>query len=349
MSSFRGVRLEPERRFTGLVPGPPGRPRPLSRTAKTLRFLNGCLPIALRRALPEAAACARISHDRHFPVDPCRRAAAIPPALLNVCFVLAVINISSFPAAYLVALVDLRCGRPRHSDRFRQRLGRRPAGARWLTRRRPMTGISRSRSRSRCSARISSAILPGTIRRRSCSSRPLLAHFPYAVAFIGWVAVSFLPYLAVMRAIVGRPFGLSAGAGCSDGVQQCAGRAERISYRRADRRHALSDAGTAGAGRDLSRAADLQAAIRLAVSAGADRGVALDGVLHRRVSRWRWPFASWLAFGTESWQAFFHWMPMFSQAFLTEGKAPWWKLQSLFALVRISAAPNSWLDIPLDR
>ncbi len=45
-------------------------------------------------------------------------------------------------------------------------------------------------------------------------------------------------------------------------------------------------------------------------------------------------FASWLAFGTESWQAFFHWMPMFSQAFLTEGKAPWWKMQSLFALVR---------------
>jgi hypothetical protein len=34
-------------------------------------------------------------------------------------------------------------------------------------------------------------------------------------------------------------------------------------------------------------------------------------------------FASWLAFGTESWQAFFHWMPMFSQAFLSEEKAPW--------------------------
>jgi hypothetical protein len=45
-------------------------------------------------------------------------------------------------------------------------------------------------------------------------------------------------------------------------------------------------------------------------------------------------FASWLAFGTESWQAFFHWMPVFSQAVLTEGKATWWKLQSLFSLVR---------------
>jgi len=43
---------------------------------------------------------------------------------------------------------------------------------------------------------------------------------------------------------------------------------------------------------------------------------------------------SWLAFGTESWQAFFHWIPMFSQAFLTEGRAPWFKMQSIFALVR---------------
>jgi len=43
---------------------------------------------------------------------------------------------------------------------------------------------------------------------------------------------------------------------------------------------------------------------------------------------------SWLAFGTESWLAFFHWMPRFSQAFLTEGKATWWKLQSIFSLVR---------------
>jgi hypothetical protein len=53
---------------------------------------------------------------------------------------------------------------------------------------------------------------------------------------------------------------------------------------------------------------------------------------------------SWLAFGTESWQAFFHWMPMFSQAFLTEGKAPWWKIQSIFALVRYfgGSEPLGW-------
>ena len=35
----------------------------------------------------------------------------------------------------------------------------------------------------------------------------LLALFPYGMAFLSWAAVSFVPYLAVMRAIVGRNFG----------------------------------------------------------------------------------------------------------------------------------------------
>jgi Glycosyltransferase family 87 len=43
---------------------------------------------------------------------------------------------------------------------------------------------------------------------------------------------------------------------------------------------------------------------------------------------------SWLAFGTESWLAFFHWLPRSSQAILTESKATWWKLQSIYSMVR---------------
>src|SRR5262249_61582037 len=35
-----------------------------------------------------------------------------------------------------------------------------------------------------------------------------LAQFPYAVAFAGWMAISVVPYVAVIRGIVGRPFGL---------------------------------------------------------------------------------------------------------------------------------------------
>ena len=32
----------------------------------------------------------------------------------------------------------------------------------------------------------------------------LLAQFPYTAAFMGWAAVSLVPYLVMMRAIVGR-------------------------------------------------------------------------------------------------------------------------------------------------
>jgi arabinofuranan 3-O-arabinosyltransferase len=51
---------------------------------------------------------------------------------------------------------------------------------------------------------------------------------------------------------------------------------------------------------------------------------------------------SWLAFGTESWQAFVHWMPMFNQAFLVEGRAPWGKMQSIFALTRYFDGPDAF-------
>ena len=54
---------------------------------------------------------------------------------------------------------------------------------------------------------------------------------------------------------------------------------------------------------------------------------------------------SWLAFGSDSWHAFFHWMPAFSQAAFTDGLATWFKLQSMFGLVRFfgGSEPLAWL------
>ena len=40
----------------------------------------------------------------------------------------------------------------------------------------------------------------------------LLALFPYGISYVGWALVSLLPYLAIMRALVGRPFGWLLGA-----------------------------------------------------------------------------------------------------------------------------------------
>jgi arabinofuranan 3-O-arabinosyltransferase len=45
--------------------------------------------------------------------------------------------------------------------------------------------------------------------------------------------------------------------------------------------------------------------------------------------------ASWLVFGSASWQAFFHWMPITSHVVLGEGRADFGRLQSLFGLVRV--------------
>ncbi len=43
---------------------------------------------------------------------------------------------------------------------------------------------------------------------------------------------------------------------------------------------------------------------------------------------------SWFAFGSASWEAFVHWMPITGRVVLTEGGADWSRLQSLFGLVR---------------
>lgn len=43
---------------------------------------------------------------------------------------------------------------------------------------------------------------------------------------------------------------------------------------------------------------------------------------------------SWLAFGTETWMAFFHWLPRASQAFLSDGFAEFGKMQSILSFTR---------------
>jgi arabinofuranan 3-O-arabinosyltransferase len=55
-------------------------------------------------------------------------------------------------------------------------------------------------------------------------------------------------------------------------------------------------------------------------------------------------FLSWLAFGFASWEAFFHWLPITSKTFLSEGQANFGKLQSLYGLVRAlhGSEPLAW-------
>jgi arabinofuranan 3-O-arabinosyltransferase len=161
-----------------------------------------------------------------------------------------------------------------------------------------------------------------------------LAQFPYAVAFVGWVLVSLVPYLAMMRAIVGRTFGLVLAVGfplvLNNGVVG---------------QNGFLTAALIGGTLYLMPIRPVLAGICLGLLSYKPQYGLLFPLVLIAASQWTvfftaaivavaMAFASWLAFGTESWQAFFHWMPMFSQAFLTEGRATFWKLQSLFALVR---------------
>ena len=53
---------------------------------------------------------------------------------------------------------------------------------------------------------------------------------------------------------------------------------------------------------------------------------------------------SWLAFGSASWEAFVHWAPLSSRALIDEGALDWYRLQSVFALVRAhgGSEPLAW-------
>ena len=172
----------------------------------------------------------------------------------------------------------------------------------------------------------------------------LLAQLPYQLAFIGWVAVSFLPFLVAMRAIVGRDFGyLLALAIPMVFTNALVGQ------------NGFLTAALIGGTLYLIPIRPVLAGICLGLLTYKPQYGLLFPIALIAAGHWRvfisaavtavvLAAASWLAFGIESWLAFFQWMPKFSQVFLTEGKAPWWKLQSIFSLVRYfgGSEPLGW-------
>jgi arabinofuranan 3-O-arabinosyltransferase len=172
----------------------------------------------------------------------------------------------------------------------------------------------------------------------------VLAQLPYQVAFIGWVVVSFLPFLVAMRAIVGRNFGyLLAFAIPMAFINVLVGQ------------NGFLTAALIGGTLYLIPIRPVLAGVCLGLLTYKPQYGLLFPIVLIAAGHWRvfisagvtavvLATASWLAFGIESWLAFFHWMPRFSQAFLTEGQAPWWKMQSIFSLVRYlgGSEPLGW-------
>jgi len=172
----------------------------------------------------------------------------------------------------------------------------------------------------------------------------LLAQLPYQTAFIGWAVVSFLPFLVAMRAIVGRNFGyLLALAIPMAFINALVGQ------------NGFLTAALIGGTLYLIPIRPALAGICLGLLTYKPQYGLLFPIVLIAAGHWRafisagvtavvLAIASWLAFGTESWLAFFHWIPKFSQTFLTEGKAPWWKMQSIFSMVRYfgGSEPLGW-------
>lgn len=162
----------------------------------------------------------------------------------------------------------------------------------------------------------------------------LLASLPYALAFSGWMVASLIPYLLVMRGIIGRPFGWMFALAFP-----------MVFNNTLVGQNGFLTAALIGGTLYLLPVRPILAGVCLGFLTYKPQYGLLFPIVLIAAAQWRafisagvtavvLAVVSWLAFGTESWQAFFHWLPTFSQAFLTEGKATWWKLQSIFSLVR---------------
>src|SRR5260370_41973470 len=138
--------------------------------------------------------------------------AAIPPSLFNLCFVLFVIHPPFFPTAYFAhwwIFDDKGLGIPPDFVNV------------WSAGRLVLDGHAAQAYDWDIQKQVLVTVLGQSYPGNFAWHYPppflfvasLLAHFPYATAFVGWAAASAVPYLAVMRAIVGRPFGLLLAVG----------------------------------------------------------------------------------------------------------------------------------------
>jgi len=267
----------------------------------------------------------------------------IPSALFNVCFVLFVINLSFFPTAFFAHwwIYDEKgLGIPTDFVNV------------WAAGRMVLDGHPSLAYDWDLQKQVELAVLKQDFVGYFAWHYPppflfvasFLAQFPYAASFAGWVLISLMPYLAAMRAIVGRNFGLILAL-----AVPCIFNNALVGQ------NGFLTAALIGGTLYLLPTRPLLSGICLGLLTYKPQYGLLFPLALIVASQWKVFFtagvtaavlalASWLAFGTESWQAFFHWMPMFSQAFLTEGKAPWWKLQSIFALVRYfgGGEPLGW-------
>ena len=263
----------------------------------------------------------------------------IPPALVHVCFVLFVINAAFFPTAFFAHwwIYDEKgLGIPTDFINV------------WVAGKLALEGHPAWAWDWDIQKQVQVAALRRSYDGNFAWHYPppflfvatLLATLSYPIAYVGWAMASIAPYLVAMRAIVGRPFGLLLAAAFPV-----------VLTNTLVGQNGFLTAALIGGTLYLMPVRPVLAGVLLGLLSYKPQYGLLFPIALIATAQWRVfvsaslttvvvSAASWLAFGTESWQAFFHWMPMFSQAFLVEGRAPWGKMQSIFALVRYFGGPE---------
>ncbi|HVV81094.1 MAG TPA: glycosyltransferase family 87 protein [Pseudolabrys sp.] len=168
-----------------------------------------------------------------------------------------------------------------------------------------------------------------------------LALFSYVGAYLAWVLVTFPAYVIVVRQIIGE----------RGGVLLALAFPAILSNFIVGQNGFLSAALIGGALLTIERRPILAGIFVGLLTYKPHLGllfpIALIAGAHWRViasatvTTLLIALASWLAFGTETWVAFFQSIPHTSQAFLSDGWANFGKLQTLFGLMRVLGAPES--------
>lgn len=163
----------------------------------------------------------------------------------------------------------------------------------------------------------------------------LLALAPYAVAFVGWLAVTLPAYAIVIRGIVGRRIGF--GLACAFPAALANAMVGQNGY--------VTAALLGGALHLMERRPALSGLLIGLLTYKPHFGLLIPLVL-AVAGRWRvimWAAASgallaaWsvVAFGWSTWAAFAHSLPLASGAVLTQGRGDFTKMHSAFALIRL--------------
>lgn len=162
----------------------------------------------------------------------------------------------------------------------------------------------------------------------------VLAQFPYAAAFVGWCAASLAPYMIAVRALVGRPVGWLVACACPVILPNLF-----VGH------NGFLTASLIGGGLYFLPMRPVLAGICIGLLSYKPQFGILFPLLLLVAGQWKAITAAaattlamvavtWLAFGAETWLAFAHWLPMTSHRFLSVGGDIFGKMQSLFSAVR---------------